>query len=170
MAKKITISVPDELHQKIQDNKNGVKVSKVCQQALEEVVKLATLCDGRDINALKKRLEHERKEIFNSYWDEGLNDGTSDAFNFDYETFHKCIGYFKEDNGDDELKWASFEYFTSEAHKKKYNSIESGELFIPTNNTVAQDDRFYGDAADMYFTGWCIGVQTVFELIFGTTK
>ncbi len=164
MAKKITISVPDELHQKIQDNKNGFKVSKVCQGALEEVVKLATLCDEQDITALKKRLEQERKEIFKGYWEEGINDGTSDAFKFDYIVFNKCIDYFKEDDGDDQLKWAAFEYFASEAHREKYDSIESGALFIPTSG-VDLDDRFYADAADMYFMGWCEGVEQIYNQV-----
>jgi len=169
MAKKITISVPDELHQKIQENKDGFKVSKVCQRALEEVVNLATLCDERDIEALKKRLEQERKEIFKGYWDEGINDGTSDAFKFNYMDFHKCIDYFKEDNGDCQLKWAAFEYFSSEAYREKYGSIEAGELFIPLNGEN-NDDRFYADATDMYFTGWCLGVQTVFDQVYGQKK
>ena len=165
MAKKITISVPNELHQKIQDNKNRFKVSKVCQEALEEVVKLATLCDGQDIAALKKRLEQERKEVLKGYWEEGIKDGTNDAFKFGYIVFKNCIDYFKEDNGDDQLKWAAFEYFSSKEHTEKYDSIDSGELIIPTSG-VDLDDRFYADAADMYFTGWCLGVQTVSDQVF----
>jgi hypothetical protein len=162
MGQKITISVSDDLHKKLQANKGEFKVSKICQNALENAIDLTTLCNKHDISALKKRLERERYEIFKDHWKEGINDGKSDAFKFDYLTFNKCIGYFKEDNGDDQSKWAAFEYFANKEHVNKYSAIESGELDIPTDSEKI-DDRFWGDAADIYFLGWCIGVQTVYE-------
>ena len=57
MTQRLGISLPDDLYEEIQELKGEFKVSKICQEALKEAIKLARLCKEQDFQALKERLK-----------------------------------------------------------------------------------------------------------------
>ena len=77
MAINLTITVPEELHKRLQEVKKNFNVSQVCQKAIEtEVKRQELLLSGReDLNDVIKRFRLEHAEYFKSSRDLGYKYG-----------------------------------------------------------------------------------------------
>ena len=90
MTKKITISVPDNLHSKMEKWKDSFNFSRVFQEAIREKINRKEefkrrLKEGRfDMEATIERLRGEKKEAALKLSDQGKNDGFMWAKNAHY--------------------------------------------------------------------------------------
>jgi predicted CopG family antitoxin len=84
MVKKITISVPDDLHEKMQEWKGEFNFSKVFQQAMSEQIEkrerfISKLEEYEDIDAIIKRLRKENEEESMDLFNDGKTAGVEFA-------------------------------------------------------------------------------------------
>jgi hypothetical protein len=165
MAQRLSISISEELHTRMQAVKDNFKISKICQVAIEDAVVLQEAKGGESIDILIDRLKKEKSEYFKAYKDEGFKDGNTDALAFSYTELLSFIGYAKEDySGTWDDKWAAFEYFASNNNRDKWSAFEAGELIL--NKDIDVDDvQMLSAAADMYFQSWISGVLFIWEQV-----
>ncbi len=95
MAQRITITLPDDLHERLQMFKESLNVSGVCQQAIDLAVQIEEIKVRTDIPAMEKaitRLRKEKQEASAKWKQTGFKDGLIDATEtLDYLTL-KYIG------------------------------------------------------------------------------
>jgi flagellar biosynthesis/type III secretory pathway protein FliH len=80
MVKKITISVPDDLHEKMMQNRNRFNFSQVFQEAISKKITsieqfLKTRTEGINMGAIIERLKSEKNESGDNWFEEGKKDG-----------------------------------------------------------------------------------------------
>lgn len=86
MAKRLSVSVTEDLYEKLQQFKNTLKkpISKICQEALLDEVKKAELIEGNTSHEkfldLVDRLRKEKKQKNMPFYEEGFRDGIEDAY------------------------------------------------------------------------------------------
>ncbi|MBD2296099.1 hypothetical protein H6G06_22115 [Anabaena sphaerica FACHB-251] len=82
MAQRITITLPDNLHERLQTFKENLNVSGICQQAIDLAVQIEEIKVKTDIPAIEKaiaRLRKEKQEISAKWKETGFKDGLTDA-------------------------------------------------------------------------------------------
>ncbi|QSJ16899.1 hypothetical protein JYQ62_35445 [Nostoc sp. UHCC 0702] len=82
MAQRITITLPDNLHERLQMFKESLNVSGVCQQAIDLAVQIEEIKVRTDIPAMEKaiaRLRKEKQEASAKWKQTGFKDGLIDA-------------------------------------------------------------------------------------------
>lgn len=80
MTKKITISVPDELHEKMEKWKESFNFSRVFQEAISEKIQRKEdfqerLKGGSNMQTIIERLKEEKIKSGEDYYEEGKKDG-----------------------------------------------------------------------------------------------
>lgn len=95
MAQRINISIPDELYEKIQNAKQSIKVSKICQEAIMNALKELQIDPTQGIDVLAKRLNKDFLKIYKPFRDIGKIDGIKDAYSVSFENF-QIYRYWKE--------------------------------------------------------------------------
>ena len=85
MSKQLTITVPDDLNDRLQN----LNVSSICQQALSQaiVIEEIKLGDLPDMDKLIERLKIEKLQYVESWKAQGLKAGMEDALELNYDTF-----------------------------------------------------------------------------------
>lgn len=101
VAERITITIPDGLHQRLQAVKENLNVSGLCQQTIEEAVTIEEI-KRKDVPVKEKVIERLRleKKVANKGWKEaGFTDGMKDAEELSYEDFRaiKATGEVPEE-------------------------------------------------------------------------
>ncbi|MBD2690424.1 hypothetical protein [Anabaena catenula] len=95
MAQRITITLPDNLHERLQTFKENLNVSGICQQAIDSAIQIEEIKVKTDIPAIEKaiaRLRKEKQETCEKWKQIGFKDGVTDAAEeLDYQTI-KYIG------------------------------------------------------------------------------
>ncbi len=95
MAQRITITLPDNLHERLQMFKESLNISGVCQQAIDLAVQIEEIKVRTDIPAMEKaiaRLRKQKQEASAKWKQAGFKDGLIDATEkLDYLTL-KYIG------------------------------------------------------------------------------
>ncbi|MEH2383111.1 MAG: hypothetical protein V7K27_30215 [Nostoc sp.] len=95
MAQRITITLPDNLHERLQMFKESLNISGVCQQAIDLAVQIEEIKVRTDIPAMEKaitRLRKQKQEASAKWKQTGFKDGLIDATEkLDYLTL-KYIG------------------------------------------------------------------------------
>ena len=163
MAKNMTISVPDELHEAIQGAKGNFKPSAICQEALWKTVKIAQAIENEDVFALQEKFKQERKSLFEAYYKEGFEDGRKDAFTFSYERAESFLEFIKNYGTDDT---GTIEYNASDVSLDKWKSYDDGNLPYQVGH-YTEEDWVRCDAADMYYDGWVDGAQLIIRKALG---
>ena len=159
MARNITISVPDELHEEIQQAKGSIKVSAICQEALSEAIKIYKAIQSEDILALREKFKMERKNFFQPYWDEGFKDGQRDAFLIDYTRAKNCLDSLESNIPGDDFAYA---YESSNSTREKFDSIQSGTLILDKKD-IYYDEFILDEAADTYLDGWEEAMRSILK-------
>ena len=163
MAKKISVSIPDDLYDQLQEVKGAFKVSQVCQEALSHAVRYASLSKSKDIAALKTRLEEEKRQFFKPTLEEGFKAGVRDAFSLNYEQAVSCLEYATIPN-DGEF-YTPIEYYGSKETNERWVQIENGDLGYTIDLTFEDESRVTTEAFDMYVTGWREGAVSVLKQV-----
>lgn len=89
VAERITITLPDQLYERLQAVKGKLNVSGLCQQAIELAVTIEEI-KIKDIPVKDKVIERLRleKQVASREWREtGFTDGVEDAQELSYEDF-----------------------------------------------------------------------------------
>ena len=67
MTQRLSISISESLYERLQKNKDGIKISKVCQQALENAIMIEELRNEADVSKMTKRLKIEKSNLLKHY-------------------------------------------------------------------------------------------------------
>lgn len=119
MAERITITMPDSLHERLQAVKEKLNVSAVCQKAIELAIQIEEI-KMKDVPVKEKVIERLRaeKKVSDAEWKKiGFQNGLKDAEELSYDEFQALINgdeidgkiYFSEDI-DDWLHQNRFQY------------------------------------------------------------
>lgn len=147
VAERITITIPDNLYERLQDVKENLNVSGVCQRAIEQAVQIEELKLRTDIPSKEKvilRLRMEKQEAGAKWKQIGFTDGVEDAQKLSYADlkFFGCI----DDNG----------------RPLELDDISDG--WISQERLSQHDDGFYFEWK-AYKEGWVEGVIHFWEEI-----
>lgn len=90
MSKPITITIPDSLHARLQKCKEKLKVSQVCQKALDEKIsdwerKTEAIQGDPEMEEIIARLRSEKAELEDQWYQKGLRAGLHIARRVSYE-------------------------------------------------------------------------------------
>ncbi len=133
MAERITITLPTELHKRLQKVKDELNVSGLCQATIERAVKIKEIKQKKDISIVDKVVERlllEKQEADQEWKETGLVDGLEDAQELSYEDFR--------------------------AIEKGEISEENREWILERN--FDDDAKPDSDEFDVYLQGWTEGV------------
>lgn len=102
VAERITITVPDDLHKRLQKVKEKLNVSRICSRAIDEAIELEELKLRTDISDKEKaieRLRAEKKQEVSKNWKKkGFEEGVNDAQNtLQYRIIKKIASSSKEE-------------------------------------------------------------------------
>ena len=91
MVKRINISIPDELYERLQEYKGRVNVSKVCQDAISDVIRKKetfkrSVTEMPELEEIIERLRKEKNYSRHKVFELGEMVGISWAKQADYET------------------------------------------------------------------------------------
>ncbi|MBW4523405.1 MAG: hypothetical protein KME16_27515 [Scytolyngbya sp. HA4215-MV1] len=89
VAQRITITIPDALHERLQRVKDSLNVSQICQREIERFVQIEEI-KQKESPAMEKLLERLRieKQQSDAAWKaEGVTDGKEDATDLSYDEF-----------------------------------------------------------------------------------
>ncbi|MDY6903867.1 MAG: hypothetical protein SWH61_04200 [Thermodesulfobacteriota bacterium] len=103
MAKKITISVPEDLYEKMTKWRHSLNFSNVFQKAISAMIQKkedfqTRLQDELDQSAIIERLRNEKAESENNYFDLGKKDGLKWAKNAHYDDLQYALRWTPGDN------------------------------------------------------------------------
>ena len=169
MSQRINISVPYELDERLKNLKGKLKISPICQRALDKAAMLEETKGSEDIGILKKRIKKERELLFEPYFAEGFRDGTKEAYSYSYKKFQIFLSNlegFYEDHGPNDLSIAC-EYAGSKVIAKIV-AIQSRELLLgDLNNTIGLDIEQFEllGAEHFYCKGWEDGVKHIWNQV-----
>jgi len=136
VVQRVSISVPDDLHERLQALKGRFSVSGVCQEALERKLELLELQEqgGENMQAIVERLKKEKRQYDQKYESDGYEAGLCEAREMEYGTL---VGLVRHGLA----SWPDLlEDFLKEAG--------------------ADDPEFN---ADVYVTGWLKGVKAFWK-------
>lgn len=115
MAKKVTISIPDMLHEKLEDWRESFNLSKMFQDAVSEAIQKKEEFQKRiredlDLGQIVERLRKEKLQSEGNFLETGKKDGILWAKNAHYDHLQYALRWNDLDNaGKDEILG---EYFT----------------------------------------------------------
>jgi len=160
MVERFTISMPDELFKRLQEVKQEMNVSGICQEALDREITLAELrqkgSKTMSIEDAKARLHKEKETQEKQSFDEGFKQGKEAALKTSYEEM-KAIADCVEFMG------------SSDARNLKATECISKdllELVFPDGVlTAAGRDRDFDPAfeAESFLEGYFKGVAEFYE-------
>ena len=152
MGKKVTISVPDELHKKMQKWRHLFKPSKVFQDSMTYLIEKKEnfskrVKEGEDMAATIERLKKQKAAFEGEMEDRGREEGLRFAKVADYEVLLEALKELTvTDNGIEYLTTTSLEeYFTDAAEE------EGIDIFIEQRQITPEFLQ--------WLTGWKEGVE-----------
>ena len=151
MSKKTTISIPDELHEKMEKWKEHFNFSRVFQDAIREKIERKENfqkrldAGGFDMEATIERLRAERDEGEEILFDEGKNDGLEWAKNSHYSNIRDALKWNPR-NGDVPDQ--------EELREEIRDMIHDGEYLGFEANSWEMDD-----VTTKWALGWVEGVK-----------
>ncbi|MGA3117374.1 MAG: hypothetical protein ABSF90_23410 [Syntrophobacteraceae bacterium] len=89
MAQRITITIPDSLHERLQAVKDRINVSGICQEAIIQAVCIeeVRVQSTPEMESLLERLQKEKEQYFIGSKNDGIQDGMEDALSFHFRDF-----------------------------------------------------------------------------------
>ncbi len=149
MTRKITLSIPDMLHEKMEEWRKSFNLSKMFQDALAEAINKKEefqrhLQEDHDMSEIIERLKHEKKQSEGNYFDNGKLQGVKWAKNAHYDDLMYALG----------LSVAAPSLMTEDRMLGKYFSdLVASDHFID----ISMDNiNKYGK---LFLDGWLRGVM-----------
>lgn len=152
MAKKITISVPDELHEKMREWKSALNFSKVFQNAVASMISKKEilrhkLSEEIDLTSVIDRLKREKMEFESNIVENGKKDGLEWSKTAHYKELQYALSW--EPNGNPAKDEQLGDYF-SQALKKYTKRLAA---------TGRQAQNRLNELSRNYLDGWKEGVE-----------
>lgn len=153
MAQKITLSIPDLLHEKLKEWRSSFNFSKMFQETLIEAIQKKEAFQKRfshdfEMSEIIKRLKHEKLIWEKKFYKLGKSEGLRWAFSAHYEDLLYVLNF----DGTYQL--------TSDPRMSTYfeQTYESTDLEKYSNTESVQHEQ-------MYIEGWFKGVFEFWEQI-----
>lgn len=111
LAERITITIPNDLHERLQAVKDALNVSRVCQEGLEAAIRIEELKREKSPNmdTLIERLRIEKEQDVAEWKEQGIVKGKDDALNLSYNEFKNLET--KQSIADNWTYWIEEDYF-----------------------------------------------------------
>ena len=140
MAQRLSISIPDDLYNKIQMVKENLNISGICQEAIMNAVEMEMLKSNacNDLNSLVIRLKTERKMAGEKFKRDGFSDGTKDAYRMSFEDIYFIYLHQDAMKLEELFEWGA----TKETRKKIAEKIDYSPFLD------------FEEISDFYFKGW----------------
>ncbi|WP_300673243.1 hypothetical protein [Desulfoluna sp.] len=153
MAKKVTISVPDDLYERMKEWRSTTNFSQVFQRSMSNMIRKKEelrqkIHDELDLSCVVERLRREKAEFEANFIEEGKQAGLEWSRTAHYRELQYALGWRPEKNPfkDEHLG----DYFSQVLKKQSDRFTISGR--------TAQK-RFQG-FIDTYLSGWKEGVES----------
>lgn len=153
MTKKVTISIPDFLHEKLENWRESFNLSKIFQDAVAEAIQKKEefqkrLREDLDLGQIIDRLRHEKMQSEGNYHESGKNDGILWAKSAHYDDLQHA------------LHWTDLENAAKDEILGHYFSTN------PTARRLLPGNTYYDSKyALSYLQGWKQGVEQFWEEI-----
>lgn len=156
MSQRVNITLPDELFERLQQVKDKINVSRICQRAIDQAIYNENKFNESisDKEKLILRLRKEREEFAQEYKKVGFADGLKDAANMHFDSFRQAWLYM-----DAYTPEYIFGLFAGQENLKKVAQDSLPEITDHDIGPFVTFDNF----RDLYFDGWLDGVLTVWE-------
>ncbi len=157
MAKKITVSVPDELHQKMTEWRESFNFSKIFQMAVSSMIQRKEEFQQRmrsniDMGAIVERLRQEKAESQSESSELGKKEGVKWARSAHYEELQYALRWLPEK--DPQRNEVMGDYFMT-----LFASDRELQLIAPEG--TAKSNEF----VRMFLQGWKEGVEAFWNEI-----
>lgn len=139
MTERITITIPNDLHKRLQAVKDSLNVSGICQEAINLAVRIEEIKNEEppNMDTLIKRLRLEKEKEIAESREAGITDGKQDAMELSYAEFRSLELHSKSGLMPDDL------YGWLEHTRLQYIEIDYDK--------------------NAYLEGWAQGVLNVWE-------
>lgn len=151
MAKKVTVSIPDMLHEQMEKWRESFNLSKMFQEAVSEAIQKKEelqkrIRDDLDLNQIIERLRQEKMQSEGNYFETGKADGVRWAKTAHYEDLLYARG------------WEDFDSATRDRVLGGYfqQRVETSRLMEMTSAGANQHLR-------VYLEGWKHGVEQFWQ-------
>lgn len=147
MAKKVTVSIPDMLHEKMEKWRTSFNLSKMFQDAVSEAIQKKEefqkrIKEDKDLSQIIERLRTEKMQSEGNYYESGHNDGVQWAKTAHYDDLLYAVSW---DNFEAALEDKVLgEYFVAQQKRKRLEAA----LFSESNSYL-----------NVYLQGWKSGVE-----------
>lgn len=153
MAKKVTISIPDLLHEKLEKWRESFNLSKMFQDAVAEAIQRKEefqkrLREDLDLSQIIDRLRHEKMQSEGNYFQSGKNDGILWAKTAHYDDLQYA------------LHWTNLENATKDEILGHYFSTNPPASRLLLSSTYP-DTKY----ALSYLQGWKQGIEQFWDEI-----
>lgn len=152
MAKKITLSVPESLYQKISDWRSSFNLSQMFQDMVTEAIHKKEelqkrLSEDTNLSEIVNRLRKEKQEAISRMIDRGMSEGMKWAKIAHYDELSYAISWEPESDQDPLQNKMLGSYFS------EYFKTESISAFIEISGKVARQN------VNSFISGWKMGVS-----------
>ncbi|WP_027360173.1 hypothetical protein [Desulforegula conservatrix] len=152
MAKKITLSVPESLYQKISDWRSSFNLSQMFQDMVTEAIQKKEelqkrISEDTSLSEIIKRLKKEKQEAISRMIDKGMNEGMKWAKMAHYDELYYAISWEPENDQDPLQNKMLGSYFS------EYFKTENISAFIETSGKAARHNL------NSFISGWKMGVS-----------
>jgi len=171
MAERLNISIPEDLNARLSLFKDRLNVSKLCQEAISQAVRIEEFKEkGRsnsDMESLVARLKEESLRYSKKFEEKGFECGVKDAYRLSLDNFCE-IQYFREADYLGELqnilsedaRYQDMFAYASEETKKILEKIDSYD-----DNEWGLHAMFKQQPDDFFITGWLNGVTYIWDKV-----
>ncbi|WP_136808095.1 hypothetical protein [Desulfosediminicola flagellatus] len=151
MAKKVTVSIPDMLHEKMEEWRESFNLSKMFQDAVTEAIQRKEDLQKRiredlDLNQIVDRLRQEKMQSEGNYYDSGKSDGVVWAKTAHYEDLMYALG------------WSDFDKVVEDEVFGDYFSLKKAR-----NALMAVTPDGINEYFRVYLEGWKNGVEQFWQ-------
>lgn len=158
MAKKITLSVPESLYQKIENWRASFNLSQMFQDVVTDAIQRKEelqrrIAEDANLTEIVKRLRKEKQEAVARIMDRGMSEGLQWARIARYEELCYALAWKPEEDRDPLQNKMLGSYFAEYFKKENLSDFfESSEKAFRQN-------------IDSFISGWKIGVADFWNLI-----
>lgn len=120
MAERINITVPNDLHERLQAVRDRINISRICQEAIEQAVALEEIKMKALSNKEKviERLRLERQKSEDDWFEAGRTDGLRDSENLSYDDFQEILDLYQAKNELEKYdQWIEINQFPEDFHE-----------------------------------------------------
>ena len=151
MAQKITLSIPDMLHEKLTEWRSSFNFSKMFQEALTDAIQKKEALQRRfteefDMPEIVKRLRQEKLDWENSFYKAGKNHGIKWARSAHYEDLLYVLHY-------EDTYGAKYEIIGHEKYKAYFQDI------YDAHHLGRYSDQGGVDHERKFMDGWFDGIK-----------